>query len=487
MSGIGFQTGPLLNYGGTSDSHQITNNNIDGYNSYGIFLYRNGPYFSGDDQRVADCIIANNVVKNISGNRPVSISGSQLIFGSGIYVQGAENFTVLGNKIRRTNEFTNSSLLAPGGIGVVNSGEGIISDNSCFDGRFGIYIKDPLQNGAPSGVIQVRGNKIRNMVNVGIQVSVRQNVSIDGNSISQTTQQGIFVESGAVSFVNENIQIQNNKIVGAGNNAIVVSACASPLISDNEIDCRTLTTATATAIISGGAVTGFNFTPGSNYVAPPQVFLTADGNSSASAVATISGGTVNAITPVVPGSGYTQPPFVALIGGQGRGGGSGITVGNSSDPIVSGNDIKWASVRGIDMQSTVTGDPLISNNRIRDCAVGVFQQVPCRIENNVLGGNTADYSGAVAILRVLDDVATPSVRNAKLATNAGSTAITNFSDGYIGQVIYFRAASAITITYGTNTIRLAGNVNFTMTAGDTLALVKTTAGTWDEIGRMDRP
>lgn len=76
------------------------------------------------------------------------------------------------------------------------------------------------------------------------------------------------------------------------------------------------TAATATASISGGAVTGFTITNGgTNYGSGTFVTLSGGGGTGATAVPVISGGVVTGITVTSGGSGYTSAPTVAIRGG----------------------------------------------------------------------------------------------------------------------------------------------------------------------------
>ncbi|HEV8432004.1 MAG TPA: C25 family cysteine peptidase, partial [Thermoanaerobaculia bacterium] len=73
----------------------------------------------------------------------------------------------------------------------------------------------------------------------------------------------------------------------------------------------------ATASVSGGAVTGIVVnTGGSGYTSAPEVFITGVG-SGATATATVSGGAVTAITVTNGGTGYTSAPLVTFAGGGG--------------------------------------------------------------------------------------------------------------------------------------------------------------------------
>ncbi|MDJ0845491.1 MAG: hypothetical protein QNJ08_14760, partial [Crocosphaera sp.] len=76
--------------------------------------------------------------------------------------------------------------------------------------------------------------------------------------------------------------------------------------------------AAATAVLSGGEVTGFtDIVGGSGYASAPTVSLTGGGGSGAAATAVVSGGEVTGFTDIVGGSGYASAPTVSLTGGGG--------------------------------------------------------------------------------------------------------------------------------------------------------------------------
>lgn len=83
----------------------------------------------------------------------------------------------------------------------------------------------------------------------------------------------------------------------------------------------------------------------------------------------------------------------------------------------------------------------------------------------------------------LDNTGTPSVDGKSFWTTGGTTAITAFADGAIGQIIIILALHNITITDGA-TIVLSGSANYAMNSGDTLMLINK-ANVWYEIGRSD--
>ncbi len=71
--------------------------------------------------------------------------------------------------------------------------------------------------------------------------------------------------------------------------------------------------ATATAVVSGGAVVAANLTDtGCGYLTTPQVLIEGGGGSGANAVATINNGVVIGITITSGGSGYTNAPNVYI-------------------------------------------------------------------------------------------------------------------------------------------------------------------------------
>lgn len=82
----------------------------------------------------------------------------------------------------------------------------------------------------------------------------------------------------------------------------------------------------------------------------------------------------------------------------------------------------------------------------------------------------------------LDDTGTPSVSAGNLFKTGGTTAITDFDDGVVGQTIRILAAHSVTITDGAPII-LAGGANFTMVATDTLTLTMFDDQIWQEVAR----
>jgi len=113
-------------------------------------------------------------------------------------------------------------------------------------------------------------------------------------------------------------------------------------------------------------------------------------------------------------------------------------------------------------------------------------------QNDVSGcTNTIEVNGAAirvfendgfAVPTITNADATPSVAGWTVFKTTGATAITDFDDGYVGQIITILCGADITITDNANII-LAGGVNYTMTTTDTLTLCMFNTGVWSEIGR----
>lgn len=98
--------------------------------------------------------------------------------------------------------------------------------------------------------------------------------------------------------------------------------------------------------------------------------------------------------------------------------------------------------------------------------------------------NPSGFGGTIfhRLITFTSGDATPSVKNATLCITAGTTAITDFDDGEVGQIIYIKATANITITDGAPII-LNGSADYTMTDTDTLTLAMFDDQVWQEISR----
>jgi hypothetical protein len=151
---------------------------------------------------------------------------------------------------------------------------------------------------------------------------------------------------------------------------------------------------------------------------------------------------------------------------------------NASNNIFVGNTTSAVSVtpvsnRGINIDSTGTPSSypsgnIVGNNTYNNLAGGVY-----------MGSNAGVYFGIAERqeqeewLTAADGDTTPSVLNTKhlVLSNTGATTVTNFDDAKDGQEITLFFTNGNTTVNQSNAY-LAGGVNFTGTANDTLTLIK---------------
>lgn len=209
--------------GDVCEGISIIGNYIDGYNSYGINLYRN-KQSATDTQVMQFNIVSNNIIRNITGSRPATPGGNDKTFGCAIYIQGAEYTKVIGNDIYDVCSGTNNDLLAPAGVGVTNCGNYIITANTIKKSNYyGIKVNDSVLNGDGTvgiGAVDGRGivsdNIIENIGLDGVMIQDRSNVDISGNSILNAGRGGIQINTSPSSTtfpITKNKTIRSNTIV----------------------------------------------------------------------------------------------------------------------------------------------------------------------------------------------------------------------------------------------------------------------------------
>jgi hypothetical protein len=97
-------------------------------------------------------------------------------------------------------------------------------------------------------------------------------------------------------------------------------------------------------------------------------------------------------------------------------------------------------------------------------------------ENNYTNKNVEGFV-------TLSDTGTPSVAGGSRFVTGGTTAITNFTSGYIGQKITIVGAHTTTTITDGATIYLLGGANLAMKPNDTIVLMLNSASKWVEISR----
>lgn len=209
--------------GDVSTNHVISDNIINGYNSYGINCYRNKQSLT-DTQILNYITVTNNIISNISGDRPSNpATPTVLIFGTGIYMQGAEYSIVTGNILTNVCTASNNDLLAPAGIGITNIGNITVTDNVIVNsGMYGIKSNDSVGLGDVYGRTIIADNTIDTVGTDGIMVQDRNNIKVSGNSIKNISRDGIKINaspSATTKLTTTDKNISDNTIrnvVGTG-------------------------------------------------------------------------------------------------------------------------------------------------------------------------------------------------------------------------------------------------------------------------------
>ena len=170
-------------------------------------------------------------------------------------------------------------------------------------------------------------------------------------------------------------------------------------------------------------------------------------------------------------------------------GGYGIQV-LSNYATINGNSLT-GGYRGLYLMAGGTKANVEGNTITGNSDYGMLAYHPYLLgSGNLIYGNTAgSYGGTYSTPWTLDNTGTPDVSLGTTFVTGGTTAITNFLNGRIGQIIVIRCANIVTFTYG-STIFLSGATNFVSTVGSTISFIKqddgTSTGVWYEIGRMLR-
>ena len=86
------------------------------------------------------------------------------------------------------------------------------------------------------------------------------------------------------------------------------------------------------------------------------------------------------------------------------------------------------------------------------------------------------------LLVELANNATPTVGSVTLAKTGGTTTITDFDDGVVGQTFRLLAKHILEITHSSNLL-LKGGLKFDMKVGDVLTLTMFDDQIWEEVSR----
>jgi len=219
--------------GDTCNDNIITDNIIAEAKQYGIWLYR----AEESSQSVSHNIVSDNIINGVYGSIKNSL-GLGYDFGTGIYVQGGEQNSIIDNKVAYTHKASLSfgETLGPGGIAAINMSSVLIDGNTVENaGMYGIYVKDWNEWGAGNGDVKISNNAVINPAESGIYVRDIDNVSITNNSVFSSELNGIEVLR-TISEYNLKYNISGNVVRESLNRGISVSDTQQLLFINNTVD-----------------------------------------------------------------------------------------------------------------------------------------------------------------------------------------------------------------------------------------------------------
>lgn len=171
---------------------------------------------------------------------------------------------------------------------------------------------------------------------------------------------------------------------------------------------------------------------------------------------------------------------------------NGLIAGDLSGAIFTGNEFRNNTSNDAYIDSTCTGQILFDKNVVKGSGVnGLNDLYGITWGQNDIGGQTNPYAiGSIKQERRLAASATPSVRGSRFAdTGVGVLPnITDLLNPVEGQIITIICNTAVVLEHNTGSattkLILAGGVNFTMAANDTITLLYRDGGPWIEIARQ---
>lgn len=207
--GIGLQT--LSDPSDSVSNNIIKGNHIENCGMYGIMLY-----VLNTSSAVNKTIVSGNFIKNVTGN--VLQDDLQGIYGSGIYVQSADDFVITGNIITSTCTDTLVDTNAPAAISTGPGVTGVIQGNIIDDAqKWGITSVQAISFAAAGRGLIIDSNQVQS-VNAGVYCLDVVSAQITNNrlrAITSGSAQGIRIRQNALTQSDDYI-IKNNRIYNFG-------------------------------------------------------------------------------------------------------------------------------------------------------------------------------------------------------------------------------------------------------------------------------
>ena len=160
----------------------------------------------------------------------------------------------------------------------------------------------------------------------------------------------------------------------------------------------------------------------------------------------------------------------------------GIIIGTLTDCIVANNDV-WncdtdaGGSRFVIETINAADGVVIVGNRFKNSSEYTSGSAALTVKDGGSGTNVVQN-----LKRVLDDTGTPSVLGGGIFNTGGTTAITDFDDGIVGDTLKILSGHTVTITDNA-AIVLNGSANYDMTTTDTLVLEMFDDQVWNEVSR----
>lgn len=239
--GVGLQN---VEIGKSMYGNIITGNVVRFQPCYGIMLYLSASGMGEPTDSVANNVISNNVVTDISGSVLIPADPTTLYYGAGIYIQGSDNVICSNNQVLRTctdQSKPRSGTGVPAAIAVTGYSRSVVQGNLIDECHWGIAVITasyalPDGDGAILSSNQVRGARSH-----GFYLASANSVTASDNRIVSAAgniSNGIFVVQGA-NLPMGPIQINGNLIsgfnVGIECNTVTAATVGSILVQANKI------------------------------------------------------------------------------------------------------------------------------------------------------------------------------------------------------------------------------------------------------------
>lgn len=384
---------------------------------------------------------------------------------AGINVYSCLNVSVTNNTVSRMRNDAANSILGYGVQIGFNSQSVTISGNSFRDCRHAVT----TGTGTASSLT----------ANYGVQRSI----VISSNAVSNCASIGLDTHEDS-----DGVTITGNSVVGCNPSGIQVRSYRTSVTGNTVTSCTgkgiRISNLALDTVVSGNTIRGIGLNSVDGYgieIDGPSV--TASGNHISDCY---SHG-------IIVSTNATQ--FISLIGNvcknNGNGGtGDGINInrggsitrltviGNTCSDNQGGSSTQRYGFRIESGTSTSPLNCLVKNNNFTTNLTGSYS-------NAGTGSPKHDNSNiGQGIDTITSTDATPSVAGLSVLKLTGTTNITDFDDGIVGQTITILADAAITIE-DSAAIRLNGSANYAMNLSDTLTLTMFNNQLWRETARSN--